>query len=196
MKTTFCYISLSIFLNSNLHDVRNAVEEIYDIELHNDKAIITQVNLDVDDFFNPPSGGSHLPKFCCWSSDRYPTMVFFVSNYEDGLSNLCKLIQKQIHGNLLMCTLSNDTISPFNKFYYSDSSFNERIVLSYKENKWVFYENGNPIDIEDTANYKNRLIKNRLNTQIIDSYLQGFGINIRNIDEDINDCFQFTRLCW
>ena len=72
----------------------------------------------------------------------------------------------------------------------------ERIVLSYKEDKWVFYEKGNPIDIEDIANYKNKLIKNRLNIMIIDSYIRNLGINIWSIDENVNEFFQFERLCW
>lgn len=196
MKNTFNYIALSIFFNCNIQDVRTTVEKIYDYEIKNNTATITQTHFVVDDYFNPQSGGSHLPKFCCWSCDKYPNIVFFVSNYEDGLSNLCRLIQKHIHGELLMCSLCNDQRFPFNKFYYSDTSFSERIVLSYKEDKWVFYEKGNPIDIEDIANYKNKLIKNRLNIMIIDSYIRNLGINIWSIDENVNEFFQFERLCW
>ena len=39
-----------------------------------------------------------------------------------------------------MCALSNGIDNPFFKFYSSDYSANERLILAYKEDKWVFYE--------------------------------------------------------
>ena len=49
MKNTFDFITLSIFFNCNIQDVRTTVEKIYDYEIKNNTATITQTHFVVDD---------------------------------------------------------------------------------------------------------------------------------------------------
>ena len=50
---------------------------------------------------------------------RYIQTKCFISNYEDGLSNVCRIIQKHLRCNIITCALSNETETdnPFFKFY-------------------------------------------------------------------------------
>ena len=95
-----------------------------------------------------------------------------------------------------MCALSNDTVNPFFKFYFSDSNFKERLVQVYKEDKWVFYEEGTPLDIEDINYYRNSRIKKRLNNFIINEYLLKLGIDFTKIDYDISRGIVYRRKRW
>ena len=148
------------------------------------------------EYINPQSGGSHFPKFSCWQNEMYPDKVFFISNYEDGLSNLCRTIQKHLKCNTIMCALSNETDNPFFKFYFSNSNLEERLIQAYKEDRWVFYEEGIPLSIEDQSYYKNKNIKKRLNNSIIKEYLLKLGIDLCLIDSKISKGFVFIRKEW
>ena len=166
MISDFKYLIFSIFCINDIQIVIDAIRSIFKTELAEGKAEIRMETPIVYDYINPISGGRHLPKFCCWKSKIYPNQIFFISNYEDGLSNVCRAIQKHIKCSYLMCALSNGIDNPFFKFYSSDYSANERLILAYKEDKWVFYEKGVPLFVENMDYYKNRLIKNRLNNTI------------------------------
>lgn len=105
-------------------------------------------------------------------------------------------LQKHLRCNAIMCALSNETNNPFFKFYYSNSNLEERLIQVYKEDKWVFYEEGIPLSIENINYYKNRLIKKRLNNSVIKEYLLKFGIDFSRIDRDISNGFVYTRKIW
>lgn len=196
MISDFKYLIFSIFCINDIQIVIDAIRSIFKTELAEGKAEIRMETPIVYDYINPISGGRHLPKFCCWKSKIYPNQIFFISNYEDGLSNVCRAIQKHIKCSYLMCALSNGIDNPFFKFYSSDYSANERSILAYKEDKWVFYEKGVPLFVENMDYYKNRLIKNRLNNTIIKEYLLKLGVNVSSIDEEISNGFVFFRKKW
>ncbi len=68
--------------------------------------------------------------------------------------------------------------------------------MAYKEDKWIFYEEGSPLDIEDENNYKNRIIKKRLNSDIIIEYLNKIGIDLWEIDKSIIYSTTYVQKEW
>ena len=84
----------------------------------------------------------------------------------------------------------------FFKFYFSNSNLEERLIQVYKEDRWVFYEEGIPLSIEDQSYYKNKNIKKRLNNSIIKEYLLKLGIDLCLIDSKISKGFVFIRKEW
>ena len=113
MASDFKYIIFSIFDISDFNKVTDVVKLIFKRELEKGKAYIYPICPVIGEYINPQSGGSHFPKFSCWQNEMYPDKVFFISNYEDGLSNLCRTIQKHLKCNTIMCALSNETDNPF-----------------------------------------------------------------------------------
>ncbi len=196
MENNFKYIIFSVFDVCDFILFTEIVNKIFKDEIDDGKADIYSKIPNIDEYINPQSGGSHLPKFSCWQSNIYSNKVFFISNYEDGLSNVCRIIQKHLKCCVTMCALSNDTVNPFFKFYFSDSNFKERLVQVYKEDKWVFYEEGTPLDIEDINYYRNNRIKKRLNNLIINEYLLNLGIDFTKIDNDIYRGIVYRRKRW
>jgi hypothetical protein len=196
MTKLFQYFSISIFEGNSFERFSQAVEDIYRNDIRKIR-VYTSV-LRVEDYYNPPSGGVHFPKFCFWENKKYPNKIFFISNYQDGLSSLCNVIHKQISGNLISCSLSNEHNMkyPAYHFHYSNSKYRERDVLVYKEDKWMFYDYGKPLPIENINYYKNRLIKKRLNNDIIEEYLIKLGIDLWNIDKSVDMCITYEQYVW
>ena len=198
MKWDFNYFIISIFTDCEFENFVDSVILIKKEELESNKASLLNVNFSVEDYFNPSPGGNHFPKFSAWENHCYPHKVFFVSNYEDGLYTLCNVIHRNIGCNLVMCTLSNESTMeyPFSRFFYSNDKCVERAVMAYKEDGWIFYESGTPLEVENTNYYKNKLKKNRLNSTIIEEYLQKMGINLWDVDDYMDNSITYVQNAW
>ncbi len=196
MIDSFNYLSLSIFNVDDMHLIVDAVHEIYKNEFEKGKMTILSMPFRLNEYFNPESGGSHFMKFSFWKCQHYCDKVFFVSNYQDGLMSLCKLLQNKIRCDMMMCTLSKDIDFPKYMFYTLRANNEERIIQVYKDNRWFFYERGKVLPFENISLYKNKLIRMRLNNQIIYQYLSKNGITIEDIDSNIISSISFERIKW
>jgi hypothetical protein len=198
MNKDFSFFTISIFDGIDFDTLSEVVSQIENKDLESNIVTTLTTIPKIEDYFNPPAGGSHFPQFCIWKNHNYLNKVFFISNYQDGLYSLCNAIHLQTKGNLIMCSLSNESCleHPFFHFHYSNSKFIERDVLAYKEDKWIFYETGTPLDIENIHYYKNRMIKKRLNNTIIEEYLLKLGINLWNADSSIDKTITYKQLVW
>ncbi|WP_333616828.1 hypothetical protein [Bacteroides pyogenes] len=92
-----------------------------------------------------------------------------------------------------MCSLSDETVEPLYLFKYATASLEDRVVIAYKEDKWVFYEVGERLPIENPDFYKQRRANQRLNNAIVLSYLEKMGITLDDIDKDVTDYFICNR---
>lgn len=193
MKQDFVSLELSIFEGCHFPLFVDIVKEIYDVEIKQGKGSIYTNKVDVDDYLIPAYG--RFPKFSCWENRNYSNMVFLISS--DDKSTLAHIIHKKVGGNHIRVLLSGNRAQfPAFHFHYSDSSFIERDVLAYKEDKWIFYEKGIPLQIENTNYYKNRLVKERLNSDIILEYLMKLGINVWDIDSCIDNIITYEQNAW
>ena len=100
--------------------------------------------------------------------------------------------------NIITCALSNETETdnPFFKFYFSNSNLEERLIQAYKEDRWIFYEEGKPLSFENLDYYKRRRIIDRLNNNIIKEYMIRLGIDINIIDAQIKAGIVYVRKKW
>lgn len=113
MASDFKYIIFSIFDISDFNEVTDVVKLIFKRELEKGKAYIYPICPVIKEYINPQSGGSHFPKFSCWQNEMYPDKVFFISNYEDGLSNLCRTIEDQSYYKNIKKRLNNSIIKEY-----------------------------------------------------------------------------------
>ena len=196
MKKLFDYFTISIFDGNGIESVSKAIEHIYKNDMNKFNVYISK--LIAENYFNPPSGGAHFPQFCIWSNKKYPQKTFLISNYQDGLSSLCNVIHRHVKGNHILCSISNENSLEYPKyhFHYSNAEFEERDVVAYKEDRWVFYDRGVPLPIENLDFYKNRFIKKRLNAEIIEEYLLKLGIYLWDIDSNVEECIVYKRYIW
>ena len=198
MTKSFSYFSISLFYDCDFKEIVSAINQIKNKEIKSGKIDVQEGSTIVDKYLNPPSGGAHYPQFCCWESEKYPNKIFFISNYEDGLYTLCNVIHKHVRKNFIMCSLSNEenTEKPFFQFYYSNSELRDRKIMAYKENRWVFYEDGTALDFENETYYINKIIKKRLNNEIIIEYLNKCGVNLWEIDMSIKNSITYVQKAW
>lgn len=105
---------------------------------------------------------------------------------------------KHLRCNIITCALSNETETdnPFFKFYFSNPDLEERLIQAYKEDRWIFYEEGKPLSFENLDYYKRRRITDRLNNNIIKEYMIRLGIDINTIDAQIKAGIVYVRKKW
>ena len=94
--------------------------------------------------------------------------------------------------------MSTSSKSEYNCFWfqyiYPDGK--ERIIYALKEDRWVFYEEGELLPFENPDYYKRRKIKDRINNDIIIEYLSKCGIDLFDIDSNVDQCMTLERTAW
>ena len=193
MRHNFVSLELSIFEGCSFQQIVDIIKEIYGTELKQRKGYIHTQKVVFDEYLTPTYG--EFPKFSCWDNNNYLNKVFFISS--DDKSTLTHIIHKKAGGNHIRVLMSGNKLQfPAFQFHYSNTCFVERDIIVYKEDKWVFYERGIPLHIENTDYYKNRFIKNRLNCNIIEEYLMKLGVNIWDIDGCIDHIITYEQNEW
>lgn len=117
------------------------------------------------------SDGTIARKVGIWPLQDSKDRCVFLSNQRDGAETIINALK-----------LSCDYIRIRTSKYSADRIMNEfefvhkkqtRIVHSYLDsNKWVFFEKGALMPFENESFYKRRIIKNRVNYEIINEYLE------------------------
>ena len=75
--------------------------------------------------------------------------------------------------------------------YYS--KINVRNILCYRDPQWVFYEDGEPLEFENTELYKQRLKRKRFNKEIILKYVHYWDIMDERFWRTDNAAYEFIR---
>lgn len=197
MKENFGYFTFSIFIGYKFEDFVNMLKESYKTAIEHGKVQMGAKKLNIEEYFDPISG-ANMEDFVCWENDLYKDMVFFASKQADGLNSLCYVVRKKLQCAMLQCALSNKTseYEPMYRFHFTHTNGDERIIMAYKEDRWVFYQSGIPLSIENVELYKNRMIKNRINNDIIKDYLLKLNINLSDIDKNVQSCMALQRIEW
>lgn len=94
------------------------------------------------------------------TSDGVSVMM---SNSEDGWASLAYVVTSRIPGACFQFAISHDT-SEYARFAFSKivNGKTVRYVSAMQDPKWVFFEEGMPIDEEDPAQYRKRRVSDRL----------------------------------
>ena len=196
-----CGLTLSIFEKCSFDEFTSMIEKDESISADLRKGIINIYKKDyfnIENYFNPMYG-SRLPQsFTLWNSKYYPQTTFLTANIDDGFLKMCQSFQKKMHCPFTRINLSNKNYPPESMYWFQHikPSGEERLVYANKEDRWIFYEEGKPLPFENEAYYKRRIIKERLNYDIIVEYLSKMGINLLDIDEGVTNCMTFERTAW
>jgi len=110
------------------------------------------------------------------------SQTIVISNLSDGWITLCNSIAVELKTFLYTFSFSDESEADArNALQYTDFSTNNkvsRVVYAMRDPRWVFYEEGAALYFEDVENYKNRIIKKRLNKRILISYCEELGYEI------------------
>lgn len=135
-------------------------------------------------------------QFILFAPKCNPHTTIMYANIIDGYVNLIKYASEKCgmeYYNILISDGKSQMMEAYHFHYYSPSQV--RHVLCYKDPQWVFYEEGEPLGVEQVENYKSRLKKKRLNKDIILQYLNHLGWDI--MDENLwhtdNVIYEFVQ---
>ena len=199
MTDNFSFFTFSIFIGTSFSDFSDAVlkSPFYGGLLKKGKAHLKMHdNICISKYFNPDMGAV-LAQFSWWASDLYPNIVFLSSNISDGLHTGCYSFHEILKCTCIRCSIStNKDSSPMMFFECIKSNGSKRVIMAIKEDRWTFFQQGEPLSIENTEYYNNSRIKDRINFSIIKEYLLNLGIDFYKIDSSINECTTYIRTEW
>ena len=193
MNYNFEFFSLAIFFTREMPVFLQTVKDTFCSDFATGRAILYADELNVEKYFTPEVGGNHDDFFSFWQTRNYPDLIFFTSNSTDGRYTLCNVLHLKLNCDFVLCRMSGNIEYPLYEFHYTSASGGSRSIIAYKDPKWVFYENGVPLPFENLSLYKNRLIKTRLNTEIIRSYLLQMGVVMEMIDVNVSGSYTCIR---
>ncbi len=185
--------SLTVFDYSEILNVKEVIKDLFETDFLSGSASLTENDFDISKFY-APTYDYHIEEVACfWKTESYPNKIFFTASIIDGWYTLCNVLHRRLHCGFVQCLFSNERDSQGYSFHYGGADGRERDVLAYKDPRWVFYEEGDPLDFEDLNLYKSRLVRDRLNSKILIEYLKRMGIDFEKIDMGITESFTFVR---
>ncbi|MBQ8360966.1 MAG: hypothetical protein IJX44_03355 [Bacteroidaceae bacterium] len=192
----FNNFNFSVF-ECDFNSFTKAMYEQYKQSFVENRVKIYSSPLDVTKYIDVPHGGSHYPKMSWWANKLYRNLIFFISNRRDGMSSLCHNISRELGCKLYKFGISKGEEAYYGcTFFYCNKGIDERSILAYMEDRWVFWQEGELLPFENPEYYSNRFIKKRLNYDILVEYLGKMGINLFDIDSNVTNCMTFERLKW
>ena len=119
--------------------------------------------------------------------------VLMLPNLMDGWITLFNNIMANLKISGYYFVISSEKIKePYNCMIYMENEIKKRICYTLKDNnKWMFYENGEPLFFENKKNYKNKLKKDKMNKDILINYcnelkiITGHELKIENAQNNI-----------
>jgi hypothetical protein len=131
----------------------------------------------------------HLPynskkiKFILFEPSTNPNVTVFFPNLIDGwytaVYNYTRLNNKSsIQVGFTVDSAKSLPAYSFKFIFIDNGQLQERTVHAIMEDRWVFFNKGNPLKIEDVDNYSKKKIKDRINNEIIIGYLQKAGYDL------------------
>ena len=128
----------------------------------------------------PPKGGAHFEKLYFFTPKLCKNKCIMFSNYSDGLSSLIHVLTNDLKLKAYSFRISANNIpEALNEFSCIENGKTLRTVYAMKDPKWKFYCEGEIQPFEEKEFYERKIIKQRLNKEILISYCVKLGIDIR-----------------
>ena len=128
----------------------------------------------------PPKGGAHFEKLYFFTPKLCKNKCIMFSNYSDGLSSLIHVLTNDLKIKAYSFRISANNIpDALNEFSCIENGKMLRTVYAMKDPKWKFYCEGEIQPFEEKEFYERKIIKQRLNKEILISYCVKLGIDIR-----------------
>ena len=166
------------YLETSLGQVQKYIQERWGGD---DKYRITCTPFQFDLYASsPPKGGAHLEKFYFFTPKSCESKCIMFSNYSDGLSSLIHVLTNDLKLKAYSFRISANNIpDALNEFSCIENGKTLRTVYAMKDPKWKFYCEGEIQPFEEKEFYERKIIKQRLNKEILISYCVKLGIDIR-----------------
>lgn len=127
----------------------------------------------------PPPGGAHAEHIYLFSPRSSPAWTCLVANRVDGWSSLAWIVGKETEGRVYGFTIADPTLpDPDNTMWVTEGGRDLRIVTARKDTRWEFFQQGMPLEFEDTDLYGARLAKHRLPPDVVVRYAEHVGANV------------------
>ena len=131
----------------------------------------------------PLPGGVHLAKSYFFKPKVKADICVMFSNCSDGWYTLVNVLSIKLQCDVCLFSITAPDVldGAFNGFRYIRGGNPIRTVYAMQDPRWVFYEEGQKQWFENTAiNYQMRMIKKRMNKEILISYCERLGFDIIN----------------
>lgn len=116
-------------------------------------------------------------KFVIWEPSSAKDVTIFYSNFRDGWYTLIYSLFRSIGAETFNFYLSDIKDKGKIGFYAYGLNY-ERVVRVLFDDKWQFFEKGEPLFFENVDIYKNRKIVDRMNNEVLIQYLNRLNLNI------------------
>lgn len=162
------------YLDCNLENLFPVIIDIWNDNKH---SILTNVNLTDMYKIDPLPGGAHFEKIIFYQATESGCIM--LSNYEDGMDSMTHIISSKLDTKILNFRISSvHCLDPVNSLDCVNNGKLQRAIYALKETKWQFYSYGDPLWFESPENYNNKVIKNRINADILTDYCAKLKLNI------------------
>jgi len=169
------HIVFSVFETANIEKIQSFLLEN---KQNNYNLFFEELNIEKD--IIPKQGGAHFPKVVFFNPKQTDIVVQY-SNYYDGLVTLSNYLSDNLKMPFYRFELSNpEELDKKFSFAKYDGYEILRVMYAMQDPKWVFFEQGEVLPFENTANYEEKWIKDRLNKEIIIEYCSRLGFDITN----------------
>ena len=187
------HIVFSVFEAANLEKIKSFL-----LENQRNNYNLFYGKLDIEKDIIPKQGGAHFPKAVFFKPKQTDLIVQY-SNYYDGWITLSNYLSNNLKEPFYQFEFSNpETLDKKNSFQKCIEYEALRIVYAMQDPKWIFYEQGEVLPFENTANYEKKRIKDRLNKEIIIEYCSrlGFDITGDNFWESAEPSLFYECISW
>lgn len=162
------------YLECNMENLFPVIVKIWNDNKH---SILTDMSLSDINKIEQLPGGAHFEKIIFYQV--HESGCIMISNYADGMESMTHIISSKLDAKILNFRLSSVyCLYPVNSLSCIKNGKMQRAIYALKENKWQFYNCGDPLWFESPENYKNRVIKNRINAKILIDYCAKLKLNI------------------
>ena len=153
---------------------------------------------------NPPPeitpGGAHFIKLLIWEPKNNPHVTAVFVNLQDAYNSLIHVWNDRYKKAAITVRLSNDKICkyPHHEINVKTSKNDERVVYTHVESKWEFFQSGPVQDFENTDYYKLKRIKDKLDNNVVNEYMEKLGFEIWSEDfyTSNREGVYFEQLAW
>jgi len=175
------------FFEASIDEIESFLKKIKSEDLEPQKITLSKMNFDIHKYFsevpdlkNPqkPSKQTVHPTLeaffynpsCC------PEKTMMISNSRDGWIQLCRIIAKNFRCRFYRFAIDEE----FGNSFESRDGVSTRVVYALKEDRWIFYETGEMLSIENKEYYKKRNKKDRINKKILIEYCTELNLDVFN----------------
>lgn len=171
------YFTFNIFKNANIEALRYYFENSDRIYKFTEISDFDLSEHPKEQYYNAPR------KIYLFSPLTNENQVVMITNAQDGLNALTRHISSKLgifSYNFSMSSKEDE--EPKNELLLIENGKIKRVIQAMKDEKWVFYQAGAMLDFENPDHYKKRVVKDRLNKEILIQYAQKIGFDVLNND--------------